>query len=82
MSHSWYLLLGALLRAMLLMSTLRQHVQTLCHLDAELDFVVGLPLTSLAASSQPLRLPDSRWELSTSIWTAMVKSLVQMVTHL
>ena len=53
-----------------------------CQLDAEPDFVVDLCLPSPVASSQPLRLPDGRWELGTSIQMAMVKSLAQMVTHM
>ena len=52
------------------------------HLDAKLDFVVDFCLPSPVASSQPLRLPNGRWELGTSIQTAMVKSSVQMVTRL
>ena len=52
------------------------------HLYTEPDFVADLYLPFPAASSQPLRLPDSRWELVTSIQMAMVKSLVQIVTHL
>ena len=51
-------------------------------LDAKLDFVADFCLPSLVASSQPLRLPNTRWELGMSIQIAMVKSLVQMVTHL
>ena len=45
-----------------------------CHLDNEPDFVVDFHLPSPVASSQPLRLPDGRWELGTSIQMAMVKS--------
>ena len=52
------------------------------HLNAEPDFVADFYLPSPVASSQPLRLLDGRWELGTSIQTAMVKSLAQMVTHL
>ena len=52
------------------------------HLDAKLDFAVDLRLPSPVASSQPLRLPDGRWELGTSIQMAMVKSLAKMVTRL
>ena len=51
-------------------------------LDAKLGFVVDFHLLSPAASSQPLRLPDSRWELGTSIQMAMVKSSAQIVTCL
>ena len=58
--HSWELPLGALLRAMLAISALRQCIQMLCYLDAELDFVVDFRLPSLVASSQPLRLLDGR----------------------
>ena len=54
----------------------------LCRLDAEPDFAMDFCLPSPVSSSQPLRLPDGRWELGTSILTVMVKSLVQMVTHL
>ena len=53
-----------------------------CQLDAKPDFVVDFCLPSPVASSQPLRLPDGRWELGMSIQTVMVKSSVQMVTHL
>ena len=80
--HSWDLPLGALLHTMPPISGLRQHVQMPRHLDAKLDFSVDFCLPSPIASSQPLRLPDSRWELGTSIQTLMVKSLAQMVTHL
>ena len=48
----------------------------LYRLDAELDFVVDFHLPSPVASSQPLRLPNGRWELGTSIQTVMVKSSV------
>ena len=53
-----------------------------CHLDFEQDYAVDFHLPSHVASSQPLRLPNGRWELGTSIQTAMVKSSAQMVTHL
>ena len=62
------------LYAMLPPPSMRQHVQTPRYLDAELDFVVDFHLPSPVASSQPLRLPDSGWELGTSIQTVMVKS--------
>ena len=52
------------------------------HLDAELDFVADFHLPSPVASSQPLRLPDGRWELGISIEMVMVKSSVQIVTCL
>ena len=52
------------------------------HLDAELDFVADFHLPSPVASSQPLRLPDGRWELGISIQTSMVKGLAQIVTSL
>ena len=55
-------------------SALRHHVQMPRQLDAEPDFVADFHLPSPVASSQPLRLPDGRWELGTSIQTAMVKS--------
>ena len=55
---------------------LRQYIQSLCHLDAEPDFVVDFYLPSPVASSQPLRLLDGRWELGTSILMAMAKSSV------
>ena len=51
-------------------------------LDAEPDFVASFHLPSPVASSYPLRLPDGRWELGTSIQMAMVKSLAQMVNCL
>ena len=73
-SHSWDLLLGAPLHVMLPIPALRQLIQMLHRLDTEADFAADYHLPSLAASSQPLRLPDSRWELDTSIQTAMVKS--------
>ena len=47
-----------------------------------MDFVADFCLPSLVASSQILRLPDSRWELGMSIQMAMVKNLAQIVTHL
>ena len=81
-SVSWEIPLGALLHAALPTSALRHRIQMPCRLDAKPDFVVDFCLPSPVASSQPLRLPDLRWELGTSIQTAMVKSLVQMVTHL
>ena len=56
-------------------SALRHHGQTPHQLDAKLDFAADFCLPSPVASSQPLRLPDGRWELGTSIQTAMVKSL-------
>ena len=52
------------------------------HLDAKLDFVVDFYLPSLVASSQPLGLLDSSWELGTTIQMAMVKSSAQVVTPL
>ena len=67
MLHSRDLPLGALLRAMLPTSVLRQQIQMPFYLDAKLDFAVDFYLPSLVASSQPLRLPDGRWELGTSI---------------
>ena len=82
MSHSWDLLPGELLHAGMPISILRQHVQKPCRLDAELNFVVDFHLPSPEASSQPIRLPDGRWELDTSIQMVMVKSLAQMVTQL
>ena len=51
-------------------------------LDAKPDFAVDFCLPSPVASSQCLRLPDCRWELGTSIQTAIVKSLAQIETHL
>ena len=51
-------------------------------LDAEPDFVADFCLPSPVSSSQPLRLLDGRWELGTSIQTAMVKALAQIVTYL
>ena len=80
-SHSWDLLLGALLCAMP-PSALRKHIQMPHRLDAKPDFVADFHLTFPVASSQPLRLLDGRWELGTSIQTAMVKSSAQIVTHL
>ena len=43
-------------------------------LDVKPDFVVDFYLPSPVASSQPLRLPDGRWELGTSIQMVMLKS--------
>ena len=79
-SHSWDLLLGAPLRAIPPTSVLRQCIQMPCCLDTELNFVVDFCLPSPVANSQPLRLPDGRWELGTSIKMAMVRSLAQIVT--
>ena len=73
---------GAPLCAVPLTSALRHHVQMPRRLDAKPDFAVDFHLPSPVASSQPLRLPDGRWELGTSIQTALVKSSVQMVTRL
>ena len=73
---------GVPLRAVLPTSALRHCIQTPRRLDAEPDFAADFRLPSPVASSQPLRLPDGRWELGTSIQTAMVKSSVQMVTRL
>ena len=42
-SHSWDLLPGVLLHVIPPTSVLRQHVQMLHHLDAELDFAVDFP---------------------------------------
>ena len=67
MSHSGDLLLWALMRTILPTSMLRQCIQMLYHLDSKLDFMADFHLPSPVASSQPLRLPDSRWELGTSI---------------
>ena len=67
MSHSQDLPLGALLYTILPTSVLRQCIQILCCLDTELDFAMDFRLLSPVASGQPLRLPDSRWELGTSI---------------
>ena len=64
---------GVPLRAAL-PTALRHRVQMPRQLDAEPDFVADFHLPSPVASSQPLRLPDGRWELGTSIQTAMVKS--------
>ena len=75
-SVSWEIPLGAPLRAVPPTSALRHRVQMPRQLDAKLDFVMDFCLPSPVASSQPLRLPDGRWELGTSIQTAMVKSLV------
>ena len=73
---------GALLCATLPTSALRHHVQMPQQLDTKPDFMADFHLPSPVASSQPLRLPDGRWELGTSIQTVMVKSSVQMVTRL
>ena len=81
-SHSWDLLPGALLHTMPPTSVLRQCIQMPCHLDTEPEFAADFYLPSPAASSQPLRLPDGRWELGTSIQMVMVKSSVQKVTYL
>ena len=81
-SISWDLPWGAPLCGVLPTSALRQHIQMPCHLDAELDFVADFCLPSPAVSSQPLRLPDCRWELGTSIQRVMVKSSAQIVTRL
>ena len=53
-----------------------------CHLDAEPDFAVDFCLLYPAASSQPFRLLDGKWELGTFIQTVMLKSLVQIETSL
>ena len=58
---------GAPLHAALPTSALRHCIQTPRRLDAELDFAADFCLPSPVASSQPLRLPDGRWELGTSI---------------
>ena len=50
------------------------HPDAMHQLDAKPDFAADFYLPSPVASSQPLRLPDGRWELGTSIQTAMVKS--------
>ena len=63
-------------------SVLRQHIQILCCLDAELDFAADFCPPSPVASSQPLRLADGRRGLGTSIQMAMVNSLAPMVTRL
>ena len=73
-SVSWEIPPGVPLCTMPPTSALRHHVQMPCQLDAKLDFVVDFCLPSPVASSQPLRLPDGRWELGTSIQTVMVKS--------
>ena len=65
---------GAPLCAVLPTSALRHHIQTPQRLDAKPDFAADFHLPSPVAGSQPLRLPDGRWELGTSIQTAMVKS--------
>ena len=67
---------GAPLRAMPPTSALRHCVQIPQQLDAKPDFAADFCLPSPVASSQPLRLPDGRWELGTSIQTVMVKSSV------
>ena len=74
-SVSWEILPGAPLCAMLPTSALR-HRPDAMQLDAEPDFAADFYLPSPVASSQPLRLPNGRWELGTSIQTAMVKSSV------
>ena len=74
-SVSRKILPGVPLRAVPPTSPLRHRIQTPQQLDAEPDFVVDFHLPSLVASSQPLRLPDGRWELGTSIQTVIVKSL-------
>ena len=51
-------------------------------LDTEPDFMADFHLPSPVASSQALRLPDSKWELDKSIQTVMVKSLAQIITCL
>ena len=56
-------------------SALRHRIQMPQQLDAKPDFAADFCLPSPVASSQPLRLPDDRWELGTSIQTVMVKSL-------
>ena len=81
-SESWEILPGAPLCAMPPTYALRHHGQMPCQLDAELDFAADFHLPSSITSSQPLRLPNGRWELGTSIQMAMVKSSVKMVTHL
>ena len=55
------------LRAILPVSVLRQCIYTLHYLDAKPDFVADFCLPSPAASSQPFRLPNGRWELGTSM---------------
>ena len=72
-SLNWNLPPGALLCATLLGSVLRQHIQTLHHLNAEPDFVVDFCLPFPVASSQPLLMLDGRWELGTTIQAAIVK---------
>ena len=67
MSYSWDLPLGVPLHAVLPTTVKRHCIQMLCYLDAEPDFAVDFCLPSPMASSQPLRLPYGRWELSTSI---------------
>ena len=66
-SHSWDLLLGAPMCTVPPTSAFRQCIQMLHCLDAKLDFAVDFCLPFPVASSQPLRLLDGRWELSTSI---------------
>ena len=68
--------LGAPLCAVPPTSALRHCVQMPQQLDAKPDFAADFHLPSPVASSKPLRLPDGRWELGTSIQTAMVKSSV------
>ena len=75
-SVSWEIPPGALLCAVPPTSTLRHCIQMPCRLDVKPDFAVDFHLPSPVASSQPLRLPNGRWELGTSIQTAMVKSSV------
>ena len=74
-SVSREILPGAPLCAVLPTSALRHCIQMPRQLDTKLDFAADFCLPSPVASSQPLRLPDGRWELGTSIQTAMVKSL-------
>ena len=50
-SHSWDLLLGAPLQAVMPTSALRQCIQMPCCLDAELDFAVDFCLPFPAVSS-------------------------------
>ena len=75
-SVSWEIPPGAPLHATLPTSAMRHCIQMPRQLDADLDFMVEFHLPSPVASSQYLRLPDGRWELGTSIQTAMVKSSV------
>ena len=81
-SHSQDLLPGVPLCRAPPISALKLRVQMQCHLDAEPDFAVDFCPPSPVASNQILRLPDGRWELNTSIQTAMVKISAQMVTCL